>query len=251
MKRNLVVFISVLLILAASILPAQAGRIVLANDEWTLSNTGFSSSGTQPDKFALNVANWFSGSTGNFLVLSDNFGLTESSLQTVMTNAGYEWTIGPVNPDPSLSYLQSFDAVFLARNPVNTDTLIDYVNGGGNVYLAGGAGWLNEAEAWNPFLNAFGLAFAPDYNEVVGNIAINSSHPIFRNVSSLYQGGGSDILDITASDSKSQVLATFEGDGLYAVYDSGSTPVPEPATMLLLASGLVGLAGVRKRFRKE
>ena len=229
MKQNLVVFISVFLILAASILPAQAaGRIVLANDEWTLSNASFSSSGTQPDKFALNVANWFSGSTGNFLVLSDNFGLTESSLQTVMTNAGYGWTIGPVNPNPSLSYLQSFDAVFLARNPVDNNTLIDYVNGGGNVYLAGGAGWLNEAEAWNPFLNAFGLAFAPDYNNIVGNITINSSHPIFTNVSSLYQGGGSDIFDITPSDLNSQVLVTFDGHGLYAVYDSSS---PEPVTI--------------------
>jgi len=145
-----------------------------------------------------------------------------------MTNAGYGWTIGPVDSNPSLSYLQSFDAVFLARNPVNNNTLIDYVNGGGNVYLAGGAGWLNEAEAWNPFLNAFGLAFAPDYNSIVGNITINSSHPIFMNVSSLYQGGGSDILDITASDSRSQVLVTFDGHGLYAVYDSSS---PEPVTI--------------------
>jgi hypothetical protein len=29
-----------------------------------------------------------------------------------------------------------------------------------------------------------------------------------------------------------------------------ATPVPEPGTMLLLASGLLGLAGVRRRFRK-
>jgi hypothetical protein len=35
------------------------------------------------------------------------------------------------------------------------------------------------------------------------------------------------------------------------VVNGSTAPVPEPATMLLLASGLVGLAGFRRRFRKN
>ena len=41
---------------------------------------------------------------------------------------------------------------------------------------------------------------------------------------------------------------TFDA-GIYT--DSTQNPVPEPATMLLLASGLVGLVGLRKKFKKN
>jgi hypothetical protein len=250
MRKVLAVAAMIFILALSAVLPAQAGKIVVTNDEWTLSDSGFGSS-NDPGQFALNAANWFTGrSTGNsFLVYSSNFGLTGSLLSSVMTGAGNTWTVNTALPQ-TLVTLQSYDAVFLAGNAFDNNVLIQYVNGGGNVFLEGGTGIVGaaaEAAQWNTFLNAFGLEFGSSYNGVGGDIAISSLHPIFAGVDHLYQNNGNDTLDINASDPRAQVLVTSGGHGLYAVYESVS--VPEPGTLLLLGGALLGLYGVRRKVR--
>jgi hypothetical protein len=244
-------FLAFLFLAGPFLSTVHASKIVLANDEWTLSNRGFSGV-NDPGQFALNVAAWFHGSAtgGHFLVYSSVFGLTESSLRETMTGAGHTWTV-PVWTVPmtfpfDLPTLLDYDGVFLAGNAADNQVLIDYVNHGGNVYLAGGTGLGNqnaEALRWNTFLNAFGLAFSTSENGDVGSIPIRSTHPIFANVDHLYQNNGNDTLVVSASDPRTQVLVYDAGCALYAVYDS----VPDPATLSSLALG--GLAVLRRKRR--
>jgi len=206
---------------AASVQTAHAGKIIVHHDEWPLSTTGFQQAPTMT-QFARNVAAFFTGGTpGRFLVRTTNFGLNNSDVNNAMTGAGHQWIVDGSTPFTLANFL-TYDAVFLAGTPVETQVLIDYVNAGGNVYIAGGTGFINEPAVFDPFLNTFGLDYGPNYNGVGGEFSIGTPHPLFVGVQSMYHNNGNTVSDLVPGDSRQSVILTKDGKGLIGVYVSNS-----------------------------
>jgi hypothetical protein len=227
MKNNIVSEIRRLsvafVLLALAILQFRAdgaGRIVVANDDWTLSDRGWS---TESARFSTNIAAWFThGSTGRFLGYLADPSHSFQMLGSTITNAGHTWVLDTSTP-LTVTNLLTFDGVFLGVWPVISNSLlIEYVHAGGNVYVYGG-GYMDEADKWNVFLSAFGLSFTNIGTCCWGGVMTaitNTTHPIFSGVSALFQDIGTAIVDTTPGDPRSQVVMSSDaGSGLYAVWD--------------------------------
>lgn len=239
------------LFLIASV-PSWAGRIVVNHDEWTTSNTGYSQAPAgSANAFVTNVASFLTAGAGtNILVYSNNFSLTQSNFLSTLTTAGYTVT-SQTTPFATfdLASIQGYQAIFLAGNPVPADfnVLAAYVNAGGGVYVAGGTASVNDQAVWNPFLNAFGLNFGPNYNGIGGVIAPTTGHPIFNGVARLYYDNGNTV-SLTGGNPNASIVAhqsSITGPGLIGVYDL----VPEPSSLALMTAGLIGVAVLRRRRR--
>ena len=146
-----------------------------------------------------------------------------------MEELGHDWDVS-TSEEFSLDLLLEYDAVFVGGPSVDNSVLIDYVNQGGNVYLAGATGLggaVSEAARWNEFLGEFGLEFESAYNGITGVIAVfDSPHPVFEGVE-IFQDNGQTIIDLDPNDRRGAIVARQDELGLFAIYDSREATTEE------------------------
>jgi len=236
---------------------AFAGSIIVNNDEWSLSNAGFSSAGVaNGTNFAQNAAQFLtggpSGGTTKIWIDSGNFGLAGSNLMSSLS--AYSLTDTGSFSTFTLANLQGYSAVFLGGDNLTAaeeSALVSYISGGGNVYIAAGTGSISggsagEAAQWNAVLNSFSLNLASTYNGISGNIATNSASPILNGVTQLYYDNGNSV---SVTGANAQIITQTGGQGLIGVYSTSTSSAPEPSTAILIVAAFAGLGVFKARRR--
>ena len=254
MNRPLAVFFACLS-LAASL---HAATVVVSNDEWLFNDAPFFNLTNNDQEFAANLALLLTaGNTGGNCKVK-TIQIVESPTSVAypefdegfiafLQGLGYNVPT-PLTAAPSTYVGQGWDAVLIAGNvatntALNDANLIAYVNAGGSVFLEGGTGDFKgspalEAAAWNPFLNAYGLAFATKFNLIPpSNVDVSAfqTQPPYGPtlfgpttssgaVSSLYIDNGQDILPFGSNPTNIQVFSEVVNGTNHGLYGAWRQP---------------------------
>lgn len=271
--------------LACNVSPAlaQQGRVIAIGDEWMLSDAAFNRNAGATQSLATSLSGYFRrGSVpGNFLVVSSSAsfpgidgvrGVLSPQLASFMTSLGNTWTVNPVGFEFTANQLSAFDAVFLSgtvgSGASNADVLADFVHGGGSVLVMAGTGDFGsagaEAQAWNPFLNQFGLALesswfglgtGPGNSRLVDVPVTPVGNDLAIASSSVLWSFGHRVVDTTPSEQTSQIA--LNGDFSQIANPPTSGPInaqsiigtfniPSPGSVVLFA-GIGVLSAFRRR----
>jgi hypothetical protein len=195
------------------------GKIVAVYDDWTVSDTAFEQPNSDAATWVTNIINWFHGGRGgNFLVATNNICFQGSSLPATVRNNGGTFTRGTSLP----ADLSQYDGIFICSMPLDNTTLLNYVNAGGCVYVAGGTS--NDGSTWSSFLGQFGMSFANSADSWAGNAAItptNPVHPVLQGVRTLYFANGTQLSVTTNPPAGTHVAGLWGSKNAVAICDVG------------------------------
>jgi hypothetical protein len=234
--QNITKYILILLISLAGISTASAGLIIAAGDE----TPAFYAANTGNDAFFTNILQGGTTVVGHELATL-SIGNNLDAFYNGLSGVSSTYVSSSVINDAMLSGVDLFVTGLYggALAPSEIAALNSFVASGGSVMFMGE--YTNSFDGINAALVGIGsgMSLYGDYTDSGNNLALIASDPLTTGVSQFTYGATYGVSGGTPLFYDSTERAIF-------AYETVGQKVPEPATLLLLGVGLLGLTCTSK-----